>query len=94
MAAAPPSARLEPASISSTTATEGSPYQHWRQEYAPQSEAENFSHATYSPTRRGSHWIEELLEDLPFQLEQGGISLGDNSPFFLHPNGLVYQHSY
>jgi hypothetical protein len=94
VAAVRPSSRLEPASITSKAATQGSPYQQWRQVYAPQSGSANFSDAIYSPTRQGSHWIEEILEELPFQVEQGGISLGDNSPFFLHPNGLVYQRSY
>ncbi|MEN9225523.1 MAG: hypothetical protein Q6L60_01865 [Thermostichus sp. HHBFW_bins_43] len=93
-AAARPSMRLATASVIASTATEGSPYQHWRQVHAPRPKTEDSGNATYTSNRRGSHWIEELLEELPFQLEQGGISLGDNSPFFLHPRGLGYQHSY
>jgi hypothetical protein len=94
VAAARGSSRLEPASVTSITPTPSSPYQHWQQVHAPQPGSGGLQEATYSPTRQGSHWIEELLEELPFELEQGGISLGQNSPFFLRPDGLVYRRSY
>ncbi|MCF2970418.1 hypothetical protein L1047_04305 [Synechococcus sp. Nb3U1] len=88
------SSRLEPTSIASMAPTPSSPYQHWQQVHAPQPRAGGLQEAIYSPTRQGSNWIEALLEDLPFELEQGGISLGQNSPFFLRPDGLVYRRSY
>ncbi|MFQ3584011.1 MAG: hypothetical protein SNJ85_03630 [Cyanobacteriota bacterium] len=94
VASARGSSRLEPTTIPSITPTPSSPYQHWQQIHAPQPGARGLWEATYSPTQQGSDWIEELLEDLPFELEQGGISLGQNSPFFLRPDGLVYRRSY
>lgn len=94
VAAAQGSSRLEPPSIASMTPTPSNPYQHWQQIHAPQPEFGGLREATYSPTRQGSSWLEELLEELPFELEQGGISLGHNSPFFLRPDGLVYRQSY
>ncbi|MEN9232332.1 MAG: hypothetical protein Q6L68_15650 [Thermostichus sp. DG02_5_bins_236] len=94
IASARGSSRLEPTTITSITPTPSSPYQHWQQVHAPQPGSGGLREATYSPIQQGSDWIEELLEDLPFQLEQGGISLGQNSPFFLRPDGLVYRQSY
>ncbi|MFQ3612309.1 MAG: hypothetical protein SNJ68_01175 [Cyanobacteriota bacterium] len=85
---------MEPTTIPSITPTPSSPYQHWQQIHAPQPGSGGLWEATYSPTQQGSDWIEELLEELPFELEQGGISLGHNSPFFLRPDGLVYRRSY
>ncbi|MEN9202456.1 MAG: hypothetical protein Q6J46_00815 [Thermostichus sp. DG02_2_bins_29] len=86
--------RLQPTSIASMSAPVSSPYQRWQQIRASQSESRELPETLYRFSRQGSDWMEELLEDLPFRLEQGGISLGQNSPFFLRPDGLGYRQFY
>ena len=48
----------------------------------------------YRTAQQGSQRIQQGTERLPFWLEQSGIRLGEDSPFFLHPSGLVYRQSY
>lgn len=78
-----------------------SPYQRWRQRYAPSDPlSSGLNNITHRPAQQGSH--QQGIEGLPLgpatrqgeRLEQVGIRLGEDSPFFLHPSGLVYRQSY
>jgi hypothetical protein len=72
-----------------------SPYQRWRQRYAPSDPfSSGLNNVPYRPAQQGSQRIQQGTERLPFWLEQSGIRLGEDSPFFLHPSGLVYRQSY
>lgn len=72
-----------------------SPYQRWRQRYAPSDPFfSGLNNVPYRPAQQGSQRIQQGTERLPFWLEQIGIRLGEDSPFFLHPSGLVYRQSY
>lgn len=89
-----------PASALSTTQMDKagiqvSPYQRWRQRYAPSDPlSSGLGSVPYRPAQQGSQRIQQGTERLPFWLEQSGIRLGEDSPFFLHPDGLVYRQSY
>ncbi|MGY4613735.1 hypothetical protein [Thermostichus sp. OS-CIW-38] len=89
-----------PASALSTTQMDKagiqvSPYQRWRQRYAPSDPfSSGLNNVPYRPAQQGSQRIQQGTERLPFWLEQSGIRLGEDSPFFLHPDGLVYRQSY
>ncbi|MGY2711768.1 hypothetical protein [Thermostichus sp. MS-CIW-28] len=97
-----------PASALSTTQMDKagiqvSPYQRWRQRYAPSDPlSSGLGSVPYRPAQQGSQRIQQGTEGLPLgpatrqgeQLEQIGIRLGEDSPFFLHPSGLVYRQSY
>ena len=80
-----------------------SPYQRWRQRYAPSDPlSSGLNSVPYRTAQQGSQRIQQGTEGLPLgpatrqgeQLEQIGIRLGEDSPFFLHPSGLVYRQSY
>lgn len=80
-----------------------SPYQRWRQRYAPSDPlSSGLNSVPYRPAQQGSQRIQQGTEGLPLgpatrqgeQLEQIGIRLGEDSPFFLHPSGLVYRQPY
>lgn len=68
-----------------------SPYQRWQQQHAA---AEIPSSGCGEVFYRLSQEAEQSPEGLPFPLQPDGIPLGEDSPFFLHPNGLRYRQSY
>lgn len=82
-----------PASALSTTQMDKagiqvSPYQRWRQRYAPSDPlSSSLGSVPYRPAQQGSQRIQQGTERLPFWLEQSGIRLGEDSLFSYIPVG-------